>query len=154
MSAETIYRSIYDGTLGLKPTGCLRSRRARRKRCRVSTSARASPLGPNVVPISERPAEASEGAPCHWEGDLIIGARNQSAALTQVERSSGFQLVYGLPNGYQADLMIATLVRWVEATPTEMCDSLTWDRAPIGGPGFMRVGVGGLWSSGGRTRSG
>ena len=128
VSAETIYQSVYDGTLCLKATACLRSRRPRRKKRRATASPRASALGPNVVPISERPAEASEGAPGHWEGDLIIGARNQSAALTLVERSSGFQLVYALPNGYQADLVIATLVRWVEETPAEMCESLTWDR--------------------------
>ena len=87
-----------------------------------------SALGPNVVPISERPTAALEGAPGHWEGDLIIGARNQSAALTLVERSSGFQIVYALPNGYHADLVIATLVHWVQTTPAEMCAALTWDR--------------------------
>ncbi|MFZ2548537.1 MAG: IS30 family transposase [Candidatus Microthrix subdominans] len=126
--AETLYQAVYGGTLGLKAAECLRSRRARRKRRRAPTSARASPLGPNVVPISERPNEATEGAPGHWEGDLIIGARNQSAALTLVERSTGFQLVYALPNGYQAELVIAALVRWVESTPAGMCQSLTWDR--------------------------
>ena len=126
--AETLYQAIYAGTLGLKATECLRSRRPRRKKRRAPTSARASPLGPNVVPISERPAEAVEGAPGHWEGDLIIGARNQSAALTLVERSTGLQLVYALPNGYQAELVIAALVRWVESTPAAMCQSLTWDR--------------------------
>ena len=126
--AETIYQAVYDGTLGLKATECLRSRRPRRKKRRAAASSRASALGPNVVPISERPAEALNGAPGHWEGDLIIGARNQSAALTLVERSSGFQLVYALPYGYQADLVIATLVRWVQTIPAEMCESLTWDR--------------------------
>ncbi len=125
--AETIYQGVYGGTLGLNANACLRSRRPRRKERRAAASPRASALGPNVVPISERPPQR-EGAPGHWEGDLIIGARNQSAALTLVERSSGFQLVYALPNGYQADPVIATLVRWVQTTPAEMCESLTWDR--------------------------
>ena len=84
--AETIYQGIYGGSLGLKATDCLRSRRPRRKKRRAATSPRTSALGPNAVPISERPAEAAEGASGHWEGDLIIGARNQSAALTLVER--------------------------------------------------------------------
>ena len=43
--AETLYQVIYGGTLGLKATDCLRSRRARRKKRRAPTSARASPLG-------------------------------------------------------------------------------------------------------------
>ena len=85
-------------------------------------------LGPNVVPISERSAEANQGAPGQWEGDLIIGAHSQSAALTLVERSTNFQIVYALPNGYQADRVIDALVRWVQTTPAEMCESLTWDR--------------------------
>ena len=85
-------------------------------------------LGPNVVPISKRSAEANQGAPGQWEGDLIIGAHSQSAALTLVERSTNFQIVYALPNGYQADRVIDALVRWVQTTPAEMCESLTWDR--------------------------
>ena len=64
----------------------------------------------------------------HWEGELIIGARNQSAALTLVERSAGLQLAYQLPNDYQADRVIEVLVRWLQDTPAEMCQSLTWDR--------------------------
>ncbi len=140
--AETIYQAVCGGLLGLNATDCLRSRRARRKRRRPPTSSRAPPLGPNVVPISERPAEAVEGATGHWEGDLIIGARNQSAPLTLVERSTGLQLVYALPNGYQAELVITALVRWVESTPAGMCQSLTWDRGsdgPLGGA-HWRVG--------------
>ena len=82
-----------------------------------------------MVPISERPAEANEGAIGHWEGDLIIGARNQSAALTLVERSSGLQIAYQLPNGYQANRVIEVLVRWLQDTPAEMCQSLTWAEA-------------------------
>lgn len=108
--AETIYKGVYDGTLGLKATECLRFRRPRRKKRKESASTKPSTLGPNVVSISERPAEANEGAIGHWEGDLIIGARNQSAALTLVERSSGLQIAYQLPNGYQANRVIEVLV--------------------------------------------
>ena len=126
--AETIYKGVYDGTLGLKATECLRFRRPRRKKRKETASTKPSTLGPNVVPISERPAEANEGAIGHWEGDLIIGARNQSAALTLVERSSGLQIAYQLPNGYQANRVIEVLVRWLQDTPAELCQSLTWDR--------------------------
>ncbi|MEZ5381610.1 MAG: IS30 family transposase [Microthrixaceae bacterium] len=126
--AETIYRALYDGSLGLKPGDCLRSRRRRRKRRNRGEKAKSPVLGQNVVSIADRPKEVDAREPGHWEGDLIIGARNQSAALTLVERSSGLQLVYALPNGYQSDLVVATLQRWVETTPAAMCASLTWDR--------------------------
>ncbi len=110
--AETTYHGVYDGTLGLNAAACLRSRRPRRKKRRTAASSRASVLRPTVVPISERPDEASERAPGHWEEDLIIGTRYQSASLPLVERSPGFQLVHTLPtNGYLTDLLIATPVR-------------------------------------------
>ena len=50
--------------------------------------------------------------------------------IRDLVRSRGLGDVYKrqLPNGYQADLVIATLVRWVQTTPAEMCESLTWDR--------------------------
>lgn len=71
---------------------------------------------------------ANQDSPGHWKGDLIIGARNQSAALTLVGRSTNFQIVYAFPNGNQDGRVIDRLVRWVQTTRTETCESLTWDR--------------------------
>ena len=61
--AETIYKGVYDGTLGLKATECLRFRRPRRKKRKETASTKPSTLGPNVVPISERGTAA-------WSGDI------------------------------------------------------------------------------------
>ena len=126
--AETIYRSIYDGTLDLRPDQCLRSKRRRRKPRNREISSKPSCLGANVVGIAERPEFAGDGLVGQWEGDLIIGARNRSAAITLVEMSSGFQIVYGLGKGYNAALVAEQLAAWVQATPAAMCRSLTWDR--------------------------
>jgi len=73
VSHETIYRSLFvqaRGDLRHELTGQLRTRRAMRR-----PKGTRLPDGrggrPNMVNISERPAEAADRAvPGHWEGDL------------------------------------------------------------------------------------
>ena len=64
----------------------------------------------------------------HWEGDLIIGARNASALITLNERVSRTQMVLNLPAGYRAEATAERLDRWVADMPHGVLRSLTWDR--------------------------
>ena len=94
VSHETIYQSLFvqaRGALRKDLARCLRSGRTRRRQ-----QGRADNRGtiPDMVLISERPAEIEDRAvPGHWEGDLILGAYNRSAIVTLVERQTRYVLL-------------------------------------------------------------
>jgi IS30 family transposase len=134
ISPETIYRGVYaHGSRGLAAglhRYLHRARRCRKHRHRNKEPAqgRKSPLGEFNL-ITKRPAEVEDRRqPGHWEGDLIIGAANASAILTLVERTSRFNLLGNLDDGYSADAVLACLVELFERVPAGMARSLTWDQ--------------------------
>jgi IS30 family transposase len=103
VSIETIYQSLYVQSRGAQRrelTACLRTGRALRRPSR-KVGQRKNRIT-NMVNVSERPAEADDRAvPGNWEGDLIIGHRNQTAIGTLVERSTGYTMLLHLPDGYK-----------------------------------------------------
>jgi len=129
VSHETIYQAIYvqgRGELRRELARCLRTGRAqRRSRTRTENRGRI----PNMVMISDRPAEAADrSVPGHWEGDLIIGKAGRSAVGTLVERTTGYLFLLHLPDGKEADKVDAAMRRAVSKLPGEFFRTITWDQ--------------------------
>ena len=66
--------------------------------------------------------------PGHWEGDLIIGAKGQSAVGTLVERSTRYTLLLYLPNGHTATEVQDAIIDKLAHVPHSLRLSLTWDQ--------------------------
>jgi IS30 family transposase len=80
--------------------------------------------------IRERPAEAADRAvPGHWEGDLLLGTKNNGIG-TLVERSTRYAMLFTLPNGFTAERVSEALAKTVMTLPASLRRSLTWDQGP------------------------
>jgi IS30 family transposase len=130
VSHETIYQSLFvqgRGSLRKELHRCLRSGRATRR----PRGRRANGSGqiPNMVMISERPAEVEDRAvPGHWEGDLIMGSSNRSAIGTLVERHTRYVELLHLPNGHTAAEVRDAMTAKIRELPDHLRRSITWDQ--------------------------
>jgi transposase, IS30 family len=129
VSHETIYQALFvqgRGELRRELARCLRTgRTARRRRGRRDNPGRI----PNMVMISDRPAEAADRAvPGHWEGDLILGKGSKSAVGTLVERTTRFVLLLHLPDGKGARAVDEAMRQAIATLPDELFRSITWDQ--------------------------
>jgi IS30 family transposase len=129
VSHETIYKSIYvqgRGELRRELAACLRSGRAQRQpQSRIERRGRI----PDLVSISERPAEADDRAvPGHWEGDLIMGSTNRSAIGTLVERATRFVILLHLPGKHGPIEVRNAMAAAIQDLPATLRRSITWDR--------------------------
>jgi transposase, IS30 family len=129
VSHETIYQALFvqgRGELRRELHRCLRSGRARRRpRSRLETRGTI----PDMVMVSERPAEVTDRAvPGHWEGDLLSGAHNRSAVGTLVERTTRYLLLLHLPDGRGAGQVNAAMRRAIQSLPAALRRSITWDQ--------------------------
>ncbi len=130
VSHETIYQSIYvqgRGALRRELAVCLRTGRALRRPRRTGEQ-RQSRI-PNMINISERPAEVEDRAvPGHWEGDLILGKNGRSAIGTLVERSTRFLMLLHLPDRHGPEEVQAAMITATKRLPKFIWKSLTWDQ--------------------------
>lgn len=106
----------------------LRSGRARRKPQKKVDERRPRFRDP-MINFSERPAEVEDCAvPGHWEGDLIMGAGNQTAIGTLVERATRFVMLVHLPEDHTAETVRDGLIKTMASLPEALRGSLTWDQ--------------------------
>lgn len=131
ISHETIYRSLFiqaRGVLKKELIKHLRTNRTMRQSKKASSDSKPRGVIVDGVSIRERPVEVEDRAiPGHWEGDLITGAHNNSHIATLVERSSRFTMLVKV-DGKDTSSVVSALIKSVQALPTELRRSLTWDR--------------------------
>jgi len=129
VSHETIYQSLFvqsRGALRKELSACLRSKRTRRR-----PHGRKDPGGyiRDMVLISDRPAEIEDRAvPGHWEGDLILGARGQSAIATLVERQTRYVMLVAVGRDKTSSHVCSLIAKKIKTLPKHLAVSLTWDR--------------------------
>jgi transposase, IS30 family len=129
VSHETIYRAIYGLPRSKLKTELVshlwQSRAARR---RLQRGRRRFTGLRDITPISMRPAHVLDRLePGHWEGDLVKGARGQSAIGTLVERTTRKVMLVHLPD-CSATSILNAFKRRLRQVPASLRLSLTYDR--------------------------
>ncbi|MER5200758.1 IS30 family transposase [Streptomyces sp. NPDC002755] len=124
---ETIYRALYPGAKGGLSRTLTRKLRTgrplRKKRCRPDqrmprfvAPAVLIDRRPPVIELRERLGD--------WEGDLVVGARSQSAVATLVDRRTRYLRLVPLPEGHSSGQLRDAL----GMLPERARRSLTWDQ--------------------------
>jgi len=132
ISEETIYQYIYVlGRGELKRTlieGLRQQRRYRRKRGLRSKTTDLRGKIEDMLSIHERPKEVEDRiVPGHWEGDLILGKRKESALGTLVERTTRQTRLVRLIKKDATSVRVA-FVKKVKTFPKIFSKTLTYDQ--------------------------
>lgn len=125
ISCETIYRNLYEDERLHAFIGNLRRRHPRRiKRGQRKAQCHAIP---NRISIEQRPLEVERLERYgDWEGDLILGAGQQGAVLTLVERKSMF--LCGSPlDSKNAQGVADEIIQALGKFPAEWRKTITFD---------------------------
>jgi transposase, IS30 family len=130
LSHQTIYRAIWDmppSQQRAQLVKLLRRSPRGRRHCRKPKSERFTGIS-NITPITLRPLAADlRLEPGHWEGDLIKGARGQSAVGTLVDRFTRKTLLVKLRSAHADEVLRAFCAR-LRTLPPHMRKTLTYDR--------------------------
>jgi len=130
ISHETIYQYLYvlpRGELKKELLACLRRKPRYRQKRWLRTDDRRGKI-PEMISIEERPAEvADRSVPGHWEGDLLMGARHQSALGTLVERKTRLVILVPLKQKDAISVREA-FAKAIRRLPARMAKTLTYDQ--------------------------
>jgi IS30 family transposase len=126
LCTESIYQAIYDPDV---PVTRPAKRRHRYRRRRVQGLQRRGRLA-SMTMIADRPPEVEDRLQAgHWEGDCIMGAGNQSAIGTLVERRTRYLILIGVFHGKpSAEAMCDAIIATLQALPARLRRTLTWDQ--------------------------
>lgn len=130
VSHETIYSTIYAYPRNeLKKLFITQLRQAKPKRgVRRTAKATAAVKVSEEQTIHARPAEIeTRETPGHWEGDLIVGAMNQSCVGTVVERTTGFVVLCKMGSKGAEDVRVG-FERQMKKIDSFLRLSMTYDR--------------------------
>lgn len=132
ISPETIYSWLYvhpKKQLRRELIACLRrQRKIRKKRRKPGDPEEKRGKIPNMTSIDERPSEVNERlVPGHWEGDLMIGLRKQSAIGTLAERTTRLTLIIPLKNT-DSETVRKAFSKEIIKLPAELRQSITYDQ--------------------------
>ena len=127
ISHETIYREAFraDSVLGDAWQRLARARRYRTRRRHGHRRHDPKPLGVLCF-VTDRVADVATEAG-HWEGDLIIGAANRSAAVVMTERVSRYTLIGALQSQTTTEV-VAVTIGLLERIDPKLRVSLCWDQ--------------------------
>jgi len=129
ISHESIYQHLYCLPRGELKKELMKNLRHQRKRrlSRANIHHRRQRIQ-DIISISERPKEV-EGRiiPGHWEGDLIVGKKHNSALGTLVERTTRLTLLVPLKEK-GAFAVRTAFAKEFKKIPTQFKRTLTYDR--------------------------
>jgi IS30 family transposase len=135
VSHETIYQAFYVQSRGalreMLGREVLRRGRAQRIPRRPDGVCGKGKRRLDLLRISARPAEAdNRSLPGHWEGDLIMGARQASAIGVLVERTTRFVVLVALPDKawHDSERFADLAAAQISALPEHLRRSMAWDR--------------------------
>jgi transposase, IS30 family len=130
VGAETIYEGVYRGLIvPVDPRNLRTGRLYRHRRGRGRSRDGALRQCTNMKSIRRRPAVVeSRHQVGHWEGDLLVGAAQQSAIATLVERKTRLTVLVGLPTDHSAQSVGDALIAAFSKLPAALRRTLTWDQ--------------------------